>query len=567
MNQIKKALVIGISDYKHKPLNNPSNDAASMAEVLSDKGFDVTKEIDLTSSAFFSAINNFCKDVEGQVDVILFYFAGHGLECEGKNYFLPRDYDGSGDLGYEAPTLEDICKHLKKISETAIKIIILDACRNDGNDDLLNMILSRAEIANKPIRIGQTKPIIQDANIFIAFSTAPGMKASDKGVSGKNGLFTECLLESITKYGMSIEDLFRTVRESVIKKSEFDQIPWEHSSLNERYSFDNFDVPCHLVDIVHLPFDTLYTSQFTSDSNSVILAGDGNKILAHNFKDFRDMEITIGEIGLHCEVVCVSDEYIFIGDSEGYLSSFWLKKNKKDKAKIFDSDFFALSIAHNKESVVTCGDNGILKKIAIDDLSVVNKMQLDIPTIYCVQHLPASSKKVLVCGSHYKLQIWDVDVSSNITKLKNNSFYTYAAKFSNDGSLLATVHESGVIKIWSTEKFSLVKEVKLARNVENTIVVIETRKDGVSSKTNHIVSLSFSPDSKTLAVGTSDSSVVFVDVKYGEIIKVLRLDSSVLHVYSISQSNTEPLLVCSGHKRTAYVFSINETPYIDSSVI
>lgn len=567
--QIKKALVIGISNYDLCPLKNPNNDATSMAEVLGNKGFHVTKEIDLTSSEFFDSIQNFCNDVDKSVDVILFYFAGHGLECNTKNYLLPLDYDVD-NLDYDSPTLDYVYGCLKEISQTAITIIILDACRNDGNKDFLDVILNRGEVMGKKIHIGQTRPVIQDSNVFIAFSTAPGMKASD-GVTDKNGLFTECLLESITKYGMSIDDLFRTVREKVITKSDYKQVPWTHSSLKEYYSFDNLDVPYHLVDTIHLPFDTLYSSQFTNDSSYVLLAGDGNEIILRNVKELSSKTIEIGDVGLHCEVVCVSDGYIFIADSDGCLSSFCLREDKREKNKIFESSFFALSVAHNEESVVACGDNGILKKISINNLSEINLMQLSgTRTIHCVRHLPSSSLNVLVCGDNYKLEIWDVDTSSKVTKLENDSFYTNVAEFSPDGKLLATGHENGVIKIWSVENLLAGKKIKpnrkieLAPHVENTIVVIEIKKDGGDIPTNHIVSLSFSFDSKILAIGTSDSSLVFVDVKYGETIKTLRLDYSISQVYSVSQSNTESLLVCSGHKRTAYVFSTSEKLYIDS---
>jgi hypothetical protein len=64
---------------------------------------------------------------------------------------------------------------------------------------------------------------------IIAFATSPGAVAEDNG-RGRNGLYTSYLKTYMTRKGMKIEDVFKKVREEVLKTNP-KQIPWESSSL------------------------------------------------------------------------------------------------------------------------------------------------------------------------------------------------------------------------------------------------------------------------------------------------------------------------------------------------
>ncbi|MGR5280360.1 caspase family protein [Photobacterium damselae] len=551
----RKALVIGNANYKVKPLDNPSNDASAIADILSDKGFSVCKKNDLKIEEFFSAIHDFC-DKSKNADVVLLYFAGHGVEHEGENYLIPCDFDHENSLSYDAPKLDDIYNLLSKANSSSKKIFILDACRNDGDEDLLNLLTRSGGIGQGSIRVGQAKPSTMGDNTFIAFATAPGMKASDKGRGGENGLYTECLIEAISMYGMSIEELFRLVREKVIERNGFSQIPWEHSSLTSYFSFDNHDVPCNLIDTITLPFDTLYSSQFSQDSKSVFLAGSGGKILIHRFNSIQNIEISIGE-EVHGEVLLLTDHYLLVGDTDGYLHSFGFKRKHQSKIHLFDSSIFGISSV-SSDTVVVCSSHGILKEIDLDNDRVVATIHTGIKNAYCVKHIPTSDHNVLVGGDNYRLEIWDMDNGIRLRELDNKMFYTNELSFSHDRNVLATAHENGVVQIWDAKDFTLIRSVNFPEKVENIISVIEVSKESEKIPTNHIVSLSFSNDSNVLSVGTSEPSLEFIDVKYGKLIKKVKLDFPVSQVYSLCQSSDGDVLVCSGHKRKAYVFCTNK---------
>lgn len=556
----KKALVIGNANYLVKPLTNPINDAKAMAEILSDKGFEVTKRFDLDSVKFFAAISEFCIAAGKNTDIVLFYFAGHGVEAGGVNYLIPNDFGDQSSLDYEAPTLDHIFKEFSKISSVEFRIYILDACRNDGAKQLLDLITNKNITSERPVHIGQTKPTIIEDNHFIAFATAPGMTASDSGTNGNNGLYTECLIEAISQYGMSIEDTFKLVREKVIARNGYKQIPWEHSSLRSYFSFDNYDVPRNLIDTKTLPFDMLLSSSISPDGQFMAYSGNSGRVVYENL-DTSDADwISIADTNSNVqgEVVRLTEEFLLVGDSDGFLHRFGTKKQSTLKCRVFNSGFFAMSVAPDHKTVVVCGDGGILKQLCVNDLQLIDKVDTEIEIIHCTSHIPNRNDEVLICGGNHRLEVWNLINKSRVLALENEMFYTNVATFSSDGKFLATGHEEGVVKIWCTREFKLVQDIRLSENVENIVSVIEITKDGGEIPTNHILSLSFSSDSNLISIGTSDPSLVFYDIKYGQLIHQVKLDFSVAHVYSISQTLDDELLVCSGHKRKAYVFGTDK---------
>ncbi len=78
----KLALLIGIKDYENgENLRNPENDVNAMHDKLQEIGFGVQKHINLTSHQMKTIINDFTQSIE-RMDLVLFYFAGHGTQWE-----------------------------------------------------------------------------------------------------------------------------------------------------------------------------------------------------------------------------------------------------------------------------------------------------------------------------------------------------------------------------------------------------------------------------------------------------------------------------------------------------
>ncbi|CAF1325591.1 unnamed protein product [Rotaria sp. Silwood1] len=78
----KLALVIGIGKYEHcDELKNPENDANDMSSTLESIGFTVEKRLHLKRVDMRHAIIDFEESIKPD-DMVLFYFAGHGIQWE-----------------------------------------------------------------------------------------------------------------------------------------------------------------------------------------------------------------------------------------------------------------------------------------------------------------------------------------------------------------------------------------------------------------------------------------------------------------------------------------------------
>ena len=85
------ALVIGNSAYRDQgELTNPRNDATDVAAALKMHGFQVIEGLDLDKVALDRKLRDFAAALAG-ADVGLFFYAGHGLQVEGRNYIIPID--------------------------------------------------------------------------------------------------------------------------------------------------------------------------------------------------------------------------------------------------------------------------------------------------------------------------------------------------------------------------------------------------------------------------------------------------------------------------------------------
>lgn len=226
------ALVIGNSAYGNaEPLPNASQDAAQMAQTLSELRFEVFAGFNLSRLSFERIINDFGQQVKkAGADTALIFYAGHGFELEGVNRLVPIDAKLNDPSAITAETfaLDDIIASIQ--SPDRQTIIFLDACRNNPLAATLGEKYANRGLAQ--VRTG--------TNTFIAFATQPG-NVSYEG-SGNNSPFTEALLTNIAKPNMSLSDIMIAVRTDVSTRTIDRQVPWDQSSLRTQFYFNPVDV-------------------------------------------------------------------------------------------------------------------------------------------------------------------------------------------------------------------------------------------------------------------------------------------------------------------------------------
>lgn len=220
------ALIIGNGNYITSTLSNPENDARAMSDALRKLGFIVEEYENLNQSQIKKVIDEFGNKLKGN-DVGLFYYAGHGVQAKGYNYLIPVDVrlQSEEQVEYDCVRADRILA-LMETSGTKVNIIILDACRNNPFERSWTRSATGKGLAFMSAPRGT----------LIAYATAPGNTASDG--SGKNGLYTSALLESIQIPDITIIQMFQNVRNIVAQKSQEQQIPWESTSLTADFYFN-----------------------------------------------------------------------------------------------------------------------------------------------------------------------------------------------------------------------------------------------------------------------------------------------------------------------------------------
>lgn len=226
---VRTALVIGNAQYTQSPLKNPANDALAIAEELQRSGFDAYLYTDLDQKTMKKAIREFGQTLKERGGVGLFFYAGHGLQSDGRNFLVPvnAEIHKAQDIEFESVDLGRVLSELE-YAENNMNIIILDACRDNPYKE--EFAKSKHASYNGLASIGSAP-----YNSFIAFSTAPGSVALDG--TGSNGLYTQELLKAMREQGPGLEDVFKKVRKNVRKASIGQQIPWESSSVEDDFHF------------------------------------------------------------------------------------------------------------------------------------------------------------------------------------------------------------------------------------------------------------------------------------------------------------------------------------------
>ena len=125
------ALLIGNANYASASvLANPRNDVRLVAESAKKAGFQtVTIRQDVSVAQFRKALSEF-RGLANGAEVAMVYYAGHGMEANGKNWLIPVDaaLNDDRDLPDEAIELNRV---MDDIAGANLRMVVLDACRNN----------------------------------------------------------------------------------------------------------------------------------------------------------------------------------------------------------------------------------------------------------------------------------------------------------------------------------------------------------------------------------------------------------------------------------------------------
>lgn len=230
----KVALIIGNAAYPESSLNNPVNDAVDIQDNLKRLGFKTFIRKDATIQDMDEALTEY-SDRLSSCDIALFFFAGHGMQIEGRNYLTAVDtnFNKEKDAKYSSLPLDKVIEVMED-GENQTSIIILDACRTNPYERRWRGTESRG-----------LAPVYAPKGMLIAYATSPGQVASDG--DGRNGSFTHAFLKHVSTPDITVEDLFKRVRNTLSSTTRGRQISWEHTSLMGDFYFNYSAVTDELI--------------------------------------------------------------------------------------------------------------------------------------------------------------------------------------------------------------------------------------------------------------------------------------------------------------------------------
>ena len=230
---LRIALVIGVGAYENVPsLANPPKDAHAMAELLRRLGFaEVVEVSDPNRAAMEEALKTFT-DKAASADWAVVFYAGHGVQVDGRNFLIPADakFQRASHVEFEAVALDRVMASAAEAKK--LGLVVLDSCRN-------NPFINRLSQDGKSKRaIGDGLASVEPTQgELVAFSTRDGRVAWDG--TGEHSPFTQALLQYAGETGVDIRLMFGKVRDFVMKTTNNGQEPFTYGSLpGEEFYFN-----------------------------------------------------------------------------------------------------------------------------------------------------------------------------------------------------------------------------------------------------------------------------------------------------------------------------------------
>ncbi|WP_395744769.1 caspase domain-containing protein [Prosthecobacter sp.] len=233
----RHALVIGNSHYPADgllvtPLDNCIPDARLITSTLRSIGFKVTLVEDASKSAMDDALLAWEEKLPKGCDALV-YFAGHGIEHNGKNYLLGTNskLKAQSRIGEEALEAETLAVAML-LAGAKSSFLFLDCCREAPPAEWVTRGLKKRGLADVKV----------DGDIIIAYAAKPGEGALDQPVvSGDNvlsgnGPYAQALVKFLSG-GLKHTDFFQQVRKEVARLTGGKQRTWENGSFLEEFYF------------------------------------------------------------------------------------------------------------------------------------------------------------------------------------------------------------------------------------------------------------------------------------------------------------------------------------------
>jgi WD40 repeat protein len=249
-------------------------------------------------------------------------------------------------------------------------------------------------------------------------------------------------------------------------------------------------------------FISLWTYSISPESKQIAI-GDGKVIYVIDYKTHARLCSLSGHSASIASLIFPNEDTLFSGSTDGSVR-FWDIKRKEMKGKLLDQAYEVLTLActSNAEFLAAGDPQGMVTiwKKPFDKILVRYPAQQGI-----VSSLGFSkdNKKLISAGSS-NVTVWDFPKAKSEFTLEGHAGPVISLAVANDGEIIATgSSRDNTVFVWNIKTGAEVAHFKLP---------------------NYPNSLAFSPDGKTLVVGTLETSLHFYDTLKWQRSKVLKLN-------------------------------------------
>lgn len=244
------AVIVGVSKYKHSPLNlqYSARDAKAFYDFLltpaggrfNRKNIRLLLDEDATSSALRSALGTFLSGTSAD-DHIIIYFSGHGSPTPSNPediYLLTHEADPS-DLAGTAFPMDEVKRYLKKSIKAKRVVVFVDTCYSGGIQLMgVGVQPSSNSLARYLAKLSESR----QGMVSITASGASQVSVEDSKYGYGHGVFTYYLLKALTDDALiadiddngivDVAEAYEYVREKVKRETGGRQIPDKNGNLS-----------------------------------------------------------------------------------------------------------------------------------------------------------------------------------------------------------------------------------------------------------------------------------------------------------------------------------------------
>ena len=165
-------------------------------------------------------------------DAAVVYYAGHGVQIDGRNYLIPIDVELKAGANVTEAMIDMDAIMSGLDDQVRTNILIFDACRNNPMAPQVasagaNRGIEGTSGLAAPTSLGAGATL--GAGTLIAFATAPGQVALDG--EGADSPFSTALSRHIGTPGLEVQQMLTRVHAEVVSSTKNKQVPWSNSSL------------------------------------------------------------------------------------------------------------------------------------------------------------------------------------------------------------------------------------------------------------------------------------------------------------------------------------------------